>query len=229
MAKTKKSKRGIESYSAATVILDIIMLILGLIFLVNAIAGKGNDIAVIFIRVIAGILIAVGIFAFINFLTKKEKALFDWIIVIFGTAIMIFGIVFMVQPGPIITILNWIMGTIIIVYAVVIIFTALAVLKPARADYWMFSFFFGLAALILGILTMILKLGTQALVLMIGITLIVGAIGGIANAILALQAKKLAKKVIKAESLADSAKDSGSDSDEAKDDDKASSDDTTNS
>lgn len=228
MAKNKKSKKGIESYSAGTVILDIIMLILGLVFLVNAIAGRGNTIAEIFVRVIAGILIATGVFAIISFLTKQEKALFDWIIVIFGTAIMIFGIVFMVQPGPLISFLNWIMGMIIIVYSIVIIFTALAILKPARADHWQFSLFFGLAALVLGFLTIFLKLATQALVIMIGITLIVGAIGGIANAILALQAKKLAKKVIKADALNNSTKDSGSDSEDKKDDD-SSSDDITNS
>ena len=113
MAKNKKNKKGIESYSARTVIVDIVMLILGLVFLVNAIAGKGNAIAEIFVRVIAGILIATGVFAIISFLTKQEKALFDWVVVIFGTAVMIFGIVFMVQPGPLISFLNWIMGMII--------------------------------------------------------------------------------------------------------------------
>lgn len=226
MAKNKKNKKGIESYSARTVIVDIVMLILGLVFLVNAIAGKGNAIAEIFVRVIAGILIATGVFAIISFLTKQEKALFDWVVVIFGTAVMIFGIVFMVQPGPLISFLNWIMGMIIIVYSIVIIFTALAILKPARADHWAFSLFFGLAALVLGFLTIFLKLATQALVIMIGITLIVAAVGGIANAILALQAKKLAKKVIKADALNETAKDSGS---EDKKDDDSLSDDVTNS
>lgn len=211
MGKKSKDKKGIESYSAKNAILDIVMLILGLIFLINAIVGKSDDVAVIFIRVIAGILIAVGIFAIINFISKSEKAIFDWIIMIFCSAIMIFGIVFMVKPRPILDVLNWIMGSIIIVYAIVIIFTAVAVLKPARADYWTFSLFFGLATLILGFLTIFLNLATTALVIMIGITLIVGSIGGLANAILALQAKKLATKVIKAEAASDTARKSGSD------------------
>ena len=68
MGKKSKDKKGIESYSAKNAILDIVMLILGLIFLINAIVGKSDDVAVIFIRVIAGILIAVGIFAIINFI-----------------------------------------------------------------------------------------------------------------------------------------------------------------
>ena len=61
--------------------------------------------------------------------------------------------------------------------------------------------------------------------IMIGVTLILGAVGGIANAILAAQAKKAARKVIKAAGL-DPVK--TSDADEKKDEEKpASGDDAT--
>lgn len=216
MAKNKKNKRGIESYNAGSIVMDIVMLILGLIFLINTIGGKGDQVASVFVRVIGGILIAVGVISLITFFIKKEKELFDWVIVIFGTAIGIFGIVVVVRPEPIINILNWIMGLIIIVYAIVVIFTSIGFLRPAGANYWGFSAIVGLVALALGFFVIFFNLATKVMMIVIGITLIVGAIGGIANAILALQAKKAARKVIKAAGL-DPVKTTGSDEEKTED------------
>ena len=217
MAKNKQNKGGIESYNAGTIVMDIVMLILGLVFLINTIAGKGDQVASIFVRVIGGILIAVGLISLITFFIKKEKELFDWVIVIFGTAIGIFGIVVVIRPEPIINILNWIMGLIIIVYAIVIIFTSIGFLRPAGANYWGFSTIFGLIALALGFFIIFFNLATKAMMIVIGITPILGAVGGIANAILAVQAKKAARKVIKAAGL-DPVKDTGSDKEEKTED-----------
>lgn len=201
MAKNKKNNSGIETYNAGSVVMDIVMLILGFVFLINTIAGKGDQVASIFVRAIGGILIVVGLISLITFFIKKEKELFDWVVVIFGTAIGIFGIVVVIRPEPIINILNWIMGLIIIVYAIVIVFTAIGFLRPAGANYWGFSVIFGLIALALGFFIIFFNLATKVMMIMIGITLVLGAIGGIANAILALQAKKAARKVIKAAGL----------------------------
>lgn len=201
MAKNKKNNSGIETYNAGSVVMDIVMLILGFVFLINTIAGKGDQVASIFVRAIGGILIAVGLISLITFFIKKEKELFDWVVVIFGTAIGIFGIVVVIRPEPIINILNWIMGLIIIVYAIVIVFTSIGFLRPAGANYWGFSVIFGLIALALGFFIIFFNLATKVMMIMIGITLVLGAIGGIANAILALQAKKAARKVIKAAGL----------------------------
>ena len=225
MAKNKKNKSGIESYNAGSIVVDIVMLILGLVFLINTIGGKGDQVAAVFVRVIGGILIAVGVISLITFFIKKEKELFDWVIAIFGTAIGIFGIVVVIRPEPVINVINWIMGLIIIVYAIVVIFTTLGILRPAGANYWGFSLIFGLIALGLGFLIIFANLATKLLMIMIGVTLILGAVGGIANAILAAQAKKAARKVIKAAGL-DPVK--TSDADEKKDEEKpASGDDAT--
>lgn len=200
MAKNK-NKRGIDAYNAGTVVMDIVILILGFVFLINTIAGKGDQVATIFVRAIGGILIAVGLISLITFFIKKEKELFDWVVMIFGTAIGVFGIVVVIKPEPIINILNWIMGLIIIVYAIVVIFTTLGILRPAGADYWGFSLIFGLVALALGFFIIFFNLATKIMMIVIGVTLILGAVGGIANAILAAQAKKAARKVIKAAGL----------------------------
>ena len=200
MAKNK-NKRGIDAYNAGTVVMDIVILILGFVFLINTIAGKGDQVATIFVRAIGGILIAVGLISLITFFIKKEKELFDWVVMIFGTAIGVFGIVVVIKPEPIINILNWIMGLIIIVYAIVVIFTTLGILRPAGANYWGFSLIFGLVALALGFFIIFFNLATKIMMIVIGVTLILGAVGGIANAILAAQAKKAAIKVIKAAGL----------------------------
>jgi len=210
MAKNKKNKNGIDTYNAGSVVMDLVMLILGFVFLINTIAGKGDQVAAIFVRAIGGILIAVGLISIITFFIKKEKELFDWVVMIFGVAIGIFGIVVVIKPEPIINILNWIMGLIIIVYAIVIIFTAIGILRPAGANYWGFSVIFGLIALGLGFFIIFYNLATKVMMIMIGVTLVLGAIGGIANAILAVQAKKAARKVIKAAGL-DPVKDTGDD------------------
>ena len=225
MAKNKKNKRSIDTYSAGTVVVDIVMLILGFVFLINTIMGKGDQVASIFVRAIGGILIAAGLLSVITFLIKKEKELFDWVVMIFGSAIGVFGIVVVIRPEPVINVINWIMGLIIIVYAIVVIFTTLGLLRPAGANYWGFSLIFGLIALGLGFLIIFANLATKLLMIMIGVTLILGAVGGIANAILAAQAKKAARKVIKAAGL-DPVK--TSDADAKKDEEKpASGDDAT--
>ena len=191
MAKTKTQKKNkISEYNVATIILDIIMLLLGLIFFIGTLAGKGDEIAAGFVRVVGGVLILIGIFELINFLRIKEKTVFDWIVFIIGCAIAITGIVFIINPLPIITIFNFVFGIIIFIYSIVIIVASVGTLRPAGAKYWWFSLLFGIAALGMGIFVTCFNGATKTLTIIIGITLVVGAIGGIANAILASQAKK---------------------------------------
>lgn len=191
MAKTKTQKKNkISEYNVATIVLDIIMLLLGLIFFIGTLAGKGDEIAAGFVRVVGGVLILIGIFELINFLRIKEKTVFDWIVFIIGCAIAITGIVFIINPLPIITIFNFVFGIIIFIYSIVIIVASVGTLRPAGAKYWWFSLLFGIAALGMGIFVTCFNGATKTLTIIIGITLVVGAIGGIANALLASQAKK---------------------------------------
>ena len=191
MAKDKtKNKNKISDYNLASILLDIVMLFLGLIFFIGTLAGKGDEIASGFVRVVGGVLILVGIFELVNFLRIKEKTIFDWIVFIIGCAIAITGIVFIINPLPIITIFNFVFGIIIGIYAIIIIVVSVGTLRPAGAKYWWFSLLFGIAALGMGIFVTCFNGATKTLTIIIGITLVVGAIGGIANAILASQAKK---------------------------------------
>ena len=136
MAKTKTPKKNkISEYNVATIVLDIVMLFLGLIFFIGTLAGKGDEIASGFVRVVGGVLILIGIFELINFLRIKEKTIFDWIVFIIGCAVAVTGIIFIVNPLPIITFLNFIFGIIILIYAVVIIVASVGTLRPAGSKY----------------------------------------------------------------------------------------------
>ena len=190
MAKNTNKKDKISSYNVGRIVIDIVMLFLGLIFIIGTLFGKGDDIAAGFVRVIGGILILVGVFALINFLRIKDKTLFDTIVLMIGLILAVVGIVFIVQPLPVITVFNFIFGIIIAVYAIVIIVTAVGTLKPAGAQYWWFSLLFGILALGLGVFIVFFNGASKALNIIIGATLVVGSIGGMSNALLASQAKK---------------------------------------
>ena len=191
MAKNKTPKKNkISEYNVGTIVLDIVMLFLGLIFFIGTLAGKGDEIAAGFVRVVGGVLILIGIFELISFLRIKDKTVFDCIVFIIGCAIAITGIVFIINPLPIITVFNFVFGIIILIYAIIIIVGAVGTLRPAGAKYWWFSLLFGIAALGLGIFVACFNGATKTLTIIIGVTLVVGAIGGIANALLASQAKK---------------------------------------
>lgn len=186
----KKKKDKISNYNAGTVIADIVMLLLGLVFFIGTLMGKGDDIAAGFVRIVGGILVLVGVFELINFLRIKEKTVFDVIVLAIGSAIAIIGIVFIVNPLPVITVFNFIFGIIVAVYAIVIIFTSVGTLRPSGAKHWWFSLLFGIIALGMGIFIIFFNGATKALTIIIGITLVLGSVGGMANAILASQAKK---------------------------------------
>ena len=185
-----KKKDKAVNYSAGRIIIDIVMLFLGLIFIIGTIAGKGDDIAAGFVRIIGATLIVVGVFALINFLRIKDKTVFDWIVLIIGLSIAVVGIVFIVNPLPVITVFNFIFGIIIAIYAIVIIVSAIRTIRASGSKYWWFSLLFGVLALGLGAAIIFFNFATKTLTVVIGITLVVGAIGGIANAMLASQAKK---------------------------------------
>lgn len=184
----KEKKNPITGYKTGTLIVDIIMLFLGLIFFIGFFMGASKDIVEGFVRVVGGVLTIVFVFELINFLRIKDKTLFDWVVLVIAAVIGITGICLIIWPSILVGILKFIFAAIIIVYAIAVIFTAVAILRPSGSKYWWFSLLFGLAAVVLAVV--VLLVGEDLLVLLIGISLVVGAIGGLANAILASQAKK---------------------------------------
>ncbi len=188
MANSKKKDK-IKDYKASTIIVDIVMLVLGLIFFIGGIAGKSQEIFNTLIRIGGAALILACIFEVINFLRIKDKTVFDWVVLIVGAAIGITGIVLVIKPDILTGALEIIFGLIAITYAVIVIIFAVSTLRASKSQYWWFSLLFGLAALVLGIL-ILAGVFTDILAIFIGVALVVAAIGGLANAFMASQAKK---------------------------------------
>ena len=189
MANSKKKDK-IKDYKASTIIVDIVMLILGLVFFIGGIAGKSQEIFNTLIRIGGAALILACLFEVINFLRIKDKTVFDWVVLIVGAAIGITGLVLVIKPDILTGALEIIFGLITIVYAVIVIIFAASTLRSSKSQYWWFSLLFGLVALGMGIFVACFNGATKTLTIIIGITLVIGAIGGIANALLASQAKK---------------------------------------
>lgn len=188
MANSKKKDK-IKDYKASTIIVDIVMLILGLVFFIGGIAGKSQEIFNTLIRIGGAALILACLFEVINFLRIKDKTVFDWVVLIVGAAIGITGLVLVIKPDILTGALEIIFGLITIVYAVIVIIFAASTLRSSKSQYWWFSLLFGMAALVLGIL-ILTGVFTNILSVFIGVALVVAAVGGLANAIMASQAKK---------------------------------------
>lgn len=179
----------LKSYKARIVIVDIVMLILGVGFII------WQDDMMAKLILVTGILVALaGVMLIINFILDKEKTVFDWVVMIVGVLILAAGVLLAVFAGAVVDICVFIFASLLIIYGIVDMFTAIVITRQTGGIWWL-PLLLGLAATGLGVGILILKIqGTDALAIMTGITFIVAAIGGIINAI---QTAVLRKKILK--------------------------------
>lgn len=179
----------LNSYKARIVIVDIVMLILGAGFII------WQDDMMAKLILITGILVALaGVMLIINFILDKEKTVFDWVVMIVGVLILAAGVLLAVFAGAVIDICVFIFASLLIVYGIIDMFTAIIITRQTGGIWWL-PLLLGLAATGLGVGILILKIqGTDALAIMTGITFIVAAVGGIINAV---QTSILRKKILK--------------------------------
>ena len=180
----------LKSYKARIVFVDIVMLILGVGFII------WQDDMMAKLVLVTGILVALaGVMLIINFILDKEKTVFDWVVMIVGVLILAAGVLLAVFAGAVIDICVFIFASLLIVYGIIDMFTAIVITRQTGGIWWL-PLLLGLAAAGLGAGIIILKLqGTDALAIMTGISFIVAAVGGIVNAI---QTAILRKKILKA-------------------------------
>ncbi len=166
------------SYKARIIIVDLVMLLLGAGFIIwqDAMMGK----LVLVTCVLIGL---AGVMLIINFILDKEKTVFDWVVMIVGVLILAAGVLLAVLSGAVVDICVFLFASLLIIYGVVDMFTAIAITRQTGGIWWL-PLLLGLAATGLGVGIIILKTqGTDALAIMTGITFIVAAVGGIINAI----------------------------------------------
>jgi len=184
----------LRNYKARVAFVDIVMLALGIGFLIWQDKMMATLIAV------AGILIAVcGAVFILNFITSQVKTAFDWGVMVMGVVLLAGGIIVAVFSGSIVDIAVYLFATLLIIYGLIDAITALTVTRQA-AGYWWISMLFGLATLIFGIIIFVLKYrGTDTLAVLIGISFIAAALGGIINAVqTAVGRRKIMKMMDKA-------------------------------
>lgn len=166
------------SYKARIIIVDLVMLLLGAGFII------WQDDMMAKLVLVTGVLIGLaGVMLIINFILDKEKTVFDWVVMIVGVLILAAGVLLAVFSGAVVDICVFIFASLLIIYGVVDMFTAIVITRQTGGIWWL-PLLLGLAATGLGVGIIILKTqGTDALAIMTGITFIVAAVGGIINAI----------------------------------------------
>lgn len=166
------------SYKARIIIADLVMLLLGAGFII------WQDDMMAKLVLVTGVLVGLaGVMLIINFILDKEKTVFDWVVMIVGVLILAAGVLLAVFSGAVVDICVFIFASLLIIYGVVDMFTAIVITRQTGGIWWL-PLLLGLAATGLGVGIIILKTqGTDALAIMTGITFIVAAVGGIINAI----------------------------------------------
>ena len=182
----------LKSYKVRIVIVDIFMLILGAGMLI-----WGNELTNMLIRVVAVVIALCGVLFVINFLINKEKDAFGWFIMVMGVICLAGGVLLFIFAPSITKFTVYLLGTLLAIYGLVDIITAISVTKHA-GGYWWISLLVGIGAVILGGVAIYLNIiGYNAVTALIGIAFIVAALGGIINAIQAYNGKRRILKALK--------------------------------
>lgn len=182
----------LKSYKVRIVIVDIFMLILGAGMLI-----WGNELTNMLIRVVAVVIALCGVLFVVNFLINKEKDAFGWFIMVMGVICLAGGVLLFIFAPSITKFTVYLLGTLLAIYGLVDIITAISVTKHA-GGYWWISLLVGIGAVILGGVAIYLNIiGYNAVTALIGIAFIVAALGGIINAIQAYNGKRRILKALK--------------------------------
>ncbi len=182
----------LKSYKVRIVIVDIFMLILGAGMLI-----WGNELTNMLIRVVAVVIALCGVLFVVNFLINKEKDAFGWFIMVMGVICLAGGVLLFIFAPSITRFTVYLLGTLLAIYGLVDIITAISVTKHA-GGYWWISLLVGIGAVILGGVAIYLNIiGYNAVTALIGIAFIVAALGGIINAIQAYNGKRRILKALK--------------------------------
>lgn len=182
----------LKSYKARIAIVDIFMLVLGVGMII-----WGNELTNMLLKIVAVIIGICGIVFLINFFINKEKDAFSWFVMVLGIVCIAGAVLLFIFAPSIISFTVYLLGTLLVIYGLVDIITAIGITRHA-GGYWWISLIVGLGAVILGGVAIYLNaIGYNTVSALIGITFIIAAIGGIANAIQAYNGKRRILKALK--------------------------------
>ena len=170
------SPERIKSIRKHMLLASILLLVLGICFIVWP-----DEAARILARATAIVIIAVGLFELILFFIGKKKGVVDIPAIISGVLLGALGIYLLIQPDTMLKFFNIIFGIIIIIIGLDHIFQAIFIIRHIRSLWWI-SLIVGLVAPGLGVLTLLNPFSAiRTAMIIVGITMVVEAIGGLWN------------------------------------------------
>lgn len=170
------SPERIRSIRNHMIIASILLLLLGVAFIVWP-----DEAARVLARASAICIIGLAVFELIVFILAKRKGFVDVPAVVVGVLLLALGIYLLINPDAILNFFNVIFGVIILIIGVDHMFQAIFIIRHIRKLWWI-SLLVGLLAIAAGILILVNPFSAiRTAMIIIGITMIVEAVGGLWN------------------------------------------------
>ncbi|MBR1797934.1 MAG: DUF308 domain-containing protein [Clostridiales bacterium] len=166
----------IKSIRNSMLVASLILLAVGIAFIVWP-----EQAATVLARVVAGILTATGVFELVLFALGKRKGYTDVPAVLTGVVLTVLGVFLIIKPDTMLNFFNILFGIVIIVIGIDHIFQSIFIIRYVRRLWWI-SLLVGIAALAMGVITILNPFSAvKTAMIIIGITMVIEAIGGIWN------------------------------------------------
>lgn len=165
------------------IIASILLLLLGVAFI-----AWPDEAARVMARAIAISIVGFSVFELILFFLGKHKGFVDVSAIVTGVLLMALGVYLLVKPESLLNLFNIIFGVVILIIGVDHVFQAIFIIRHIRSLWWI-SLLVGILAIAMGVLTLVNPFSAiRTAMIIIGITMIVEAVGGLWN-LPALKAK----------------------------------------
>lgn len=170
------SPERIKSIRNHMIIASLLLLIVGVAFIVWP-----DEAARVMARAIAIAIIGFSVFELVLFFFGKRKGFVDVSAIVTGVLLMALGVYLLVKPESLLNLFNIIFGIVILIIGVDHVFQSIFIIRHIRSLWWI-SLLVGILAIAMGILTLVNPFSAiRTAMIIIGITMIVEAIGGFWN------------------------------------------------
>ena len=160
---------------------DIILILLGALFIIF-----NQFMATMFVQVVGGVFVLLGIIGVIVFIAMKEKNVVDTIMMAGCVAAALVGLFFLIKPDVVVSAFNYIFGSIMIMAGLVVLITSGEfgdVVWEMIGKGWWVTALFGLAAAILGGIVLFAEIADNVISILAGIALMLCGIAGLIETI----------------------------------------------
>ena len=173
----KERPMKIKNVRLRLLLADIILILLGALFIIF-----NQFMATMFVQVVGGVFVLLGIIGVIVFIAMKEKNVVDTIMMAGCVAAALVGLFFLIKPDVVVSAFNYIFGSIMIMAGIVVLITSLGNSRRVGKGWWVTALF-GLAAAILGGIVLFAEIADNVISILAGIALMLCGIAGLIETI----------------------------------------------